>query len=60
MALISVQCIFMIYRTAKKIGCVLVLEIGIRLNQGTEIVNSGEHYPTKLKTSERAWSVVIV
>lgn len=50
----------MIYRTAKKIGCVLVLEIGIRLNQGTEIVNSGEHYPTKLKTSERAWSVVIV
>lgn len=60
MALISVQSIFMIYRIAKKIACVLVLEIGVRLNQGTVIIRSGEHFPAELKTSKRAWRVAIV
>lgn len=35
----------MIYRIAKKIGCVLVLEIGVRLNKGAEIVSSGNATP---------------
>lgn len=47
----------MIYRIAKKIVCVLVLEIGVRLNQGTEIIIN---FPTELKTSKRPWRVVIV